>query len=66
VDGGSAVDAADPSFHFPTTSRLSSGAAVRRILLLLLVFALSVSAVGCGGARERGKNKDYDRPKAEK
>jgi hypothetical protein len=32
----------------------------------MLVFVLSVSAVGCGGARERGKNKDADRPATQK
>jgi hypothetical protein len=34
---------------------------VRRLLLTLLL-ALSVSALGCGGSRERGKNSDLDRP----
>jgi hypothetical protein len=39
---------------------------VRRIFLLTLVLVLGASALGCGGARERGKNKDYDRPTTQK
>jgi hypothetical protein len=35
---------------------------VRRIILLLMLFALSATALGCGGGRERGKNSDFDRP----
>jgi len=34
---------------------------VKRFLLLL---ALLLGAVGCGGARDRGKHQDFDRPKA--
>jgi hypothetical protein len=39
---------------------------VRRIVLLMLTVALSVTLMGCGGARERGRNKDYDRPSTQK
>jgi hypothetical protein len=35
---------------------------VRRLLFVALLFALTVSALGCGGGRERGKNSDLDRP----
>jgi hypothetical protein len=35
---------------------------VRRLLLFVLLFVTSTAALGCGNSRERGKNKDYDRP----
>lgn len=54
-----------PSFHFRPPLDFTSGCAVRRILLLLLAVAL-ITSLGCGGARERGKNKDYDRPTTQK
>jgi hypothetical protein len=38
---------------------------VRRTLLALL-FVLSLAALGCGGARDRGKNADNDRPSTKK
>lgn len=34
---------------------------MRRLLLVCLV-VVCAAATGCGGARERGKNNDYDRP----
>jgi len=30
----------------------------------LLLLALLLGALGCGGTRDRGKNQDFDRPKA--
>lgn len=38
---------------------------MRRFLLALL-FVLSLTTVGCGGARDRGKNADNDRPSTKK
>ena len=31
---------------------------MRRLLCLLLAFVVSFAAIGCGGDRDRGKNKD--------
>lgn len=30
----------------------------------LLVALIALSLAGCGGTRDRGKNQDFDRPKA--
>jgi len=32
--------------------------------LVAAILVLSGLSVGCGGSKERGKNLDYDRPKA--
>lgn len=39
---------------------------MRRTFIVGLLLALSLTALGCGGARERGKNSDYDRPATQK
>jgi uncharacterized lipoprotein len=37
---------------------------VRRIRVWVAAVLLCGLAAGCGGSREKGKNLDYDRPKA--
>lgn len=38
--------------------------AVRRIHLTWVLILLCGLVAGCGGSRDKGKNQDYDRPKA--
>jgi uncharacterized lipoprotein len=38
---------------------------MRRILALILASALLITAAGCSGERNKGVNKDKDRPKLE-
>jgi hypothetical protein len=35
-----------------------------RFRVVILVVLLCAFAAGCGGSRDKGKNMDYDRPKA--
>jgi hypothetical protein len=37
---------------------------VRQTLLTCVLVVLCGLATGCGGARDKGKNQDYDRPKS--
>jgi len=37
---------------------------MKRVLLLLLAGVLLAGAAGCGNDRDRGKNKDLDKPQS--